>query len=256
MAFASYPSLRGRTVFVTGGGSGIGESLVEHFADNGARVAFVDIDAAASEALAGRLAGRADVPAPLFLPCDVRDIPALQAAIAEAGRRLGPVTVLVNNAGNDTRHPVDAVTVDDWDDRMAINLRHQFFCAQAVHPMMKAAGGGSIINMGSIAWLVKAGRGMPGYTTAKAAILGLTKGLAADFGKDRVRVNCVMPGWIMTQRQLDLWVDDEARRQIDENQCLPGGIEPADVARLVLFLAADDSRYCTSQTFVIDGGWI
>lgn len=250
-AFATYPSLRDRVVFITGGASGIGASLVEHFCAQGSRVAFVDIAAEAGEALAGRLVGGGG--APLFMPCDLRDIAALRDAIARAGRELGPIRVLVNNAANDDRHAVADVTPDYWDERMAINLRHQFFAAQAVHPQMKAAGGGSIVNMGSIVWKIAQG-GLPAYSTAKAAICGLTRDLARDFGSDSIRVNTVLPGAILTERQLALWMDEEALTEVLHLQCLKEKLYPPDVARLVLFLAADDSRLCTAQDFIIDGG--
>ncbi len=252
--FARDPSLKDRVVFVTGGASGIGESLVEQFGAQGSQVAFVDIDGAAGAAVAKRIA-EAGAPAPLFVECDLRDIEALRDAIARTHDALGPIRGLVNNAANDTRHPVEEVTVEYWDDRIAVNLRHQFFAAQSVFPQMKAAGGGSIINFGSVSWMFKAG-GMPGYTTSKAAVHGLTCGLARDFGKHGVRVNTLVPGWVMTRRQRELWVDEAAERLIDESQCLAGRVHPADVARLALFLAADDSAMCSAQNFIVDGGWV
>ena len=250
---ARYPDLRDMPVFVTGGGSGIGESVVEHFCDQGAQVTFVDVAAAPSEALVARVAASGARP-PRFLSCDLRDIDALRAAIADAASATGPIRTLVNNAGNDDRHRFDTVTVEYWDERMANNLRHQFFAAQAVHPMMKQAGGGSIVNFGSISWMAGEG-GYPAYTTAKAAVGGLTKTLARDFGADRIRVNTVVPGWVMTRRQVELWLDDAGERQIRERQCLPDKLMPADLARMVLFLASDDSRMCTGQNFVVDAGW-
>ncbi len=251
--FARYPSLQGRVVFISGGATGIGASLVEHFARQGAQVAFVDRQEAAGRALAGALAAEG-CPAPLFLPLDLRDIPALQQAVATVGERLGPVSVLVNNAAHDERHRIEDVTVEFWEDRMQVNLRHQFFAAQAVLPMMRAAGSGSVINMGSVSWHVGQG-GMPGYTTAKAGIEGLTRGLARDLGPDRIRVNCIIPGWIMTPRQIELWLTPEAERELMQAQCLKEKVFPADVARLALWLAAEDSRLCTSQTWVVDAGW-
>lgn len=249
---AVYPSLRDRVVFVTGGASGIGAEEVTHFARQGAKVAFVDIADDAGYALveALRAAGH---PAPHYQHCDIRDIAALQAAIASAAAALGPITVLVNNAANDQRHDYQNVTVAYWDERMATNLRHQFFAIQAVAPMMKAAGGGSIINFGSISWHTNSG-GMPAYTTAKAAVEGLTKGMARDLGPDGIRVNTVIPGWIMTQRQIDLWLTPDAEEQLLRAQCLKTKLVPEDVARMVLWLAADDSRMCTSQLWVVDGG--
>jgi NAD(P)-dependent dehydrogenase (short-subunit alcohol dehydrogenase family) len=251
---AIYPSLKGRSVFVTGGASGIGASIVRHFAAQGAAVAFVDIAAEAGHKLVQEVAAD-DRPALLFIECDLRDIEALRVAILQAADANGPITVLVNNAARDDRHPVQEVTPAYWDERMAVNLRHQFFGAQTVWPMMRAAGGGSIINMGSISWMIGQG-GMPGYTAAKAAIVGLTRGLARDLGGDNIRVNSVAPGWIMTQRQLDLWLDADGEAEILRRQCLKRKLYPADVARLVLFLAADDSAAMTNQTYVCDGGWV
>jgi D-xylose 1-dehydrogenase len=252
--YATYPSLRGRSVFITGGGSGIGAALVAHFAAQGSRVAFVDIQLQASEHLVEEISAEGH-PRPLFLACDLRDIAALRAAIAEAAEAHGAITVLVNNAAHDERHAVAEVTPDYWDDRMAVNLRHQFFAAQAVHPMMKAAGGGSIINFGSVSWMIGQG-GMPGYTTAKSAVMGLTRGLARDFGPDNIRVNSIAPGWIMTQRQVDLWLDEEGERELLARQCLKRKLYPDEMARIALFLAADDSSAMTNQTYVCDGGWV
>jgi NAD(P)-dependent dehydrogenase (short-subunit alcohol dehydrogenase family) len=251
-SFANYPSLRGRTVFITGGASGIGASEVTHFAQQGARVAFVDIndDAGTSLAKSLRDAGHSDV---FYQHCDLRDINALRASIQTAAERLGPITVLVNNAANDQRHKWEDVTVEFWDERMATNLRHQFFALQAVVPMMRSAGGGSIINFGSISWHTNHGE-MPAYTTAKAAVEGLTKGMARDLGPDKIRVNTVIPGWVMTQRQIDLWLTPEAEANLMRAQCLKEKVYPADLARMVLWLASDDSRMCTAQIWVVDGG--
>lgn len=251
---AHYPSLVDRSVFITGGGSGIGESLVEHFARQGARVCFVDIAEEASQALVQRLKAEGAA-TPHFIRCDLRDIDVLRQAVAEAKDRHGPVRVLVNNAGNDDRHTTESVTVDYWDNRMQVNLRHQFFAAQAVRPQMRDAGGGSIINFGSITWLV-GDPDCPAYVTAKAAIGGLTRALAREFGPERIRVNCVLPGWVMTERQMKLWLDEAGERQIADRQCLADKLYPADIARMVLFLAADDSRMCTSQNYIVDGGWV
>ena len=251
--FASYPSLRDRVVFVTGGGSGIGASIVEHFVAQGSRVAFVDIDQKASTALCERVK-QAGLTAPLYLPCDVRDIDALRAAIAQSQKGLGDISVLVNNAAHDDRHRLEEVTVEYWDERVAVNLRHQFFAIQAVVEQMKRLGGGSIINFGSISWMTRSG-GMPAYTASKAAIGGLTRGLARDLGPFNIRVNTVVPGWVMTERQRTLWLTSEGERQMDEHQCLPGRLQPEDLARMVLFLAADDSRLCTAQNFIVDAGW-
>jgi D-xylose 1-dehydrogenase len=250
--FAVYPSLRGRVVLVTGGASGIGAEEVTQFARQGANVAFLDIDDIAASLLINTLRDEG-LPPPLYLPCDLKNIPTLQATIAEVGRRLGAITVLVNNAANDQRHAFEDVTVEYWDERMATNLRHQFFAIQAVAPLMRAAGGGSIINFGSISWHTSQGN-MPAYTTAKAGVEGLTKSMARDLGPHGIRVNCLIPGWIMTQRQINLWLTPEAEENLLRAQCLKTKLVPADVARMVLWLASDDSRICTSQLWVVDGG--
>jgi D-xylose 1-dehydrogenase len=250
---ASYPSLRGKVVLVTGGATGIGAAHVAHFAAQGARVAFLDIQAAAARALIREVAARGHRK-PLFLECDLRDIDALRAAITSAAKRLGPVDVLVNNAAHDERHDWKEVTVSYWEDRMQVNLRHQFFAIQAVAPMMQAHGGGAIINFGSISWHLATG-GMPAYTTAKAAVEGLTRSFARDLGPYNIRVNCVIPGWIMTERQKTLWLTPEAEARTLDKMCLKHMLEPSDVARLVLWLAAADSRMCTAQLFTVDGGW-
>ena len=250
--FASYPSLRDRVVFVTGGASGIGAEHVRQFAAQGARVAFVDIaDDAAAEVMAA--IEHAGHPAPFYQHCDLTDIPALQRTIAAAAQKLGPITVLVNNAANDQRHNYADVTVAYWDERQAVNLRHQFFAIQAVAPMMRAAGGGSIINFGSVSWHTSQG-GMPAYTTAKAGVEGLTKGMARDLGGDNIRVNCVIPGWVMTERQIKLWLTPEGEKNLLEMQCLKQKLVPPDLTRMVLWLASEDSRMCTSQLWVVDAG--
>jgi NAD(P)-dependent dehydrogenase (short-subunit alcohol dehydrogenase family) len=250
---AVFPSLEGRSVFISGGGSGIGESLVEHFCRQGARVAFVDIAEEVSSAVVERIRAEGH-PAPHFIKCDIRDIEGLRAAIAEASAHNGPIRVLVNNAGNDDRHTTESVTVDYWDNRMQVNLRHQFFAAQAVRPMMRDQGGGSIINFGSITWMV-GDPDCPAYVTAKAAIGGLTRALARELGPEKIRVNCVLPGWVMTERQVKLWLNEAGERQISDRQCLQEKLYAPDIARMVLFLAADDSRMCTSQNYIVDGGW-
>ena len=250
--FAIYPSLRDRVVFITGGASGIGAEHVAQFAAQGARVAFVDIADDAAQALVSKVEA-AGHPTPLYRHCDLKDIAALQAAIADVRRALGPITVLVNNAANDQRHRFEDVTVDYWDERLATNLRHQFFAIQAVAPMMRAAGGGSIINFGSVSWHSLQG-GMPAYTTAKAAVEGLTRGMARDLGPDKIRVNTVIPGWIMTERQIALWLTPEGEQNLMQVQCLKEKLSPADVTRMVLWLASDDSRMCTAQLWVVDAG--
>ncbi|GAC1043074.1 SDR family oxidoreductase [Rhizobium sp. No.120] len=252
--FGAYSSLNDRSVFITGGASGIGESLVRQFCAQGSRVAFVDIAEESARALVQSLVSEG-ASSPLFIPCDLRDIEALQAAMAEAATRNGPIQVLCNNAGNDDRHQTDDVTVAYWDDRMAVNLRHQFFAAQSARPFMKALGGGSIINLGSITWMV-GDPDCPAYVTAKAGIYGLTRALAREFGPERIRVNCLVPGWVMTERQISLWLTEAGERQIADRQCLPDRVQPDDIARMALFLASDDSAMCTSQQFIVDGGWV
>jgi D-xylose 1-dehydrogenase len=250
--FAVYPSLRDRVVFITGGASGIGAEHVTQFAAQGAKVAFVDVADDAAQALIGKIEAAGQLK-PFYQRCDLKDIAALQATIAEVGRRLGPITVLVNNAANDQRHKFEDVTVEYWDERMATNLRHQFFAIQAAAPMMRSAGGGSIINFGSVSWHSLQG-GMPAYTTAKAAVEGLTRGMARDLGPDKIRVNTVIPGWIMTERQIALWLTPEGERNLMQVQCLKEKLVPADVTRMVLWLASDDSRMCSAQLWVVDAG--
>jgi D-xylose 1-dehydrogenase len=252
--YAIYPSLKDRAVFVTGGGSGIGASIVEHFCAQGSKVAFVDIAREASETLVKTVAGKG-LPAPLFIACDITDIPALQKAIAEAKQKLGPIRVLVNNAAHDQRHAIDTVTPEYWDERYAVNLKHQFFAAQAVYKDMASVGGGAIVNLGSTSWVVGQG-GMPCYTSAKSAVAGLTRALARDFGPLNIRVNCILPGWIMTERQITMWLTPEGEEELMKRQCLKRKLVPADIARTVLFFAAEDSGACTNQNYIVDGGWV
>jgi NAD(P)-dependent dehydrogenase (short-subunit alcohol dehydrogenase family) len=251
--FAAYPSLRDRRVLVTGGASGIGASMVEHFLDQGARVGFLDFDEAAARELLGRLGDRAS--RCRFARADLRDIAELRRGIDEVRAGLGgSIAVLVNNAARDDRHAIDDVTPDYFDERIATNLRHQFFAAQAVKDDMIAAGGGAIINMSSISFVVGQG-GMPVYLTAKSAVIGLTRALARDLGPHAIRVNAVIPGWIMTARQLEKWLTPEGEAELMRQQCLKEKLYPPDIARMVLWLAADDSRLVTAQNFTVDGGW-
>jgi len=252
--FASYPSLDGRTVLITGGGMGIGAAMVEQFALQGARVAFLDVAEEAAQAVVEGLTGRCDH-APVFEHCDLTDIGALRDSVAAVTASCGTPTVLVNNAGSDDRHTFAEVTPEYWDQRMAVNLKHQFFTAQEVAPGMKSAGGGSIINMSSLAWMIPSGS-LSVYTTAKAAIVGMTRSMAHDLGEAGIRVNCVLPGAILTERQLRLWMSPEYEREVLSRQCIKRHILPEEVARLVLFLAADDSEAMTNQNYIIDGGWI
>lgn len=251
MPSARFPDLEGASVLITGGGSGIGAALVEGFAAQGTRVAFIDIAEAPSRALAERLADMAHPP--LFLRADLRDISSLREAAAEAARRHGAVTVLVNNAAFDDRHDIAEVTEDYWDGNQAINLRPHFFTAQAVAPGMKAAGGGSIVNYTSTSFLINH-PDMPSYTAAKAGIIGLTKGLAGRLGPDNIRVNAVAPGWVMTERQRELWATEEALAAFVEGQCIRRPMEPSDMVGVTLFLASDASSMLTAQTLIVDGG--
>lgn len=253
-AFATYPSLQDRVVLVTGGASGIGEAIVEAFAANGARVVFLDVQADAAGRLIERLRpGSAH--APTFVACDLTDVAALQTAVQTILDRCGTVDVLVNNAGNDARHSIEEVTSEFWDRTIAINLKQQFFMAQAVIPRMRQARRGSIINVSSIAWVIPS-TNVPVYVTAKAGIVGMTRTLAHELGADKIRVNCVMPGAIVTERQRRLWLTPEYEAEILAAQALKRLILPEEVARLILFLAADDSCAITNQSYVIDGGWV
>lgn len=244
--FASYPSLEGRAVFVSGGGSGIGASIVEHFSAQGAKVGFVDINEPASREIAGKTGA-------LFLKCDIRDVKAYQDALAQAASTLGAITVLVNNAAHDERHKLEDVTPEFWDDRIAVNLRHAYFAIQAVVPGMKQAGGGSIVNFSSVSYHTMTAN-LSVYQAAKAATIGMTRGLARDLGMHGIRLNAITPGWIMTQRQIDLWLTPAAEADLMKAQVLKEKVYPADIARMVLFLASDDSRLISAQNFVVDGG--
>ncbi|MCW5236023.1 SDR family NAD(P)-dependent oxidoreductase [Verminephrobacter eiseniae] len=251
--FAHFPSLANRAVFVTGGGSGIGAAIVSAFARQGARVAFVDVARPASESLAQQLAD-ASHPRPWWRVCDVRDVAALQASIGDAAAQLGDFSVLVNNVANDDRHSLESVTPAYYDERMAVNERPAFFAIQAVVPGMRRLGAGSVINLGSVSWQSKT-PGFACYTIAKASVNGLTRGLAKTLGQDRIRINTVSPGWVMTERQIKLWLDAEGEQEIRRNQCLPDRLQPHDIARMVLFLASDDAAMCTAQEFKVDAGW-
>ncbi|GBH28863.1 D-xylose 1-dehydrogenase [Sphingobium xenophagum] len=249
---AVYPSLTDKHVLVTGGGAGIGEALVEAFARQGARVLFIDILDSPSHDLVERLSG--DVAhAPLYRYCDLRDIEAIRQTIAEVEREQGAIDILVNNAANDDRHSIDDITPEYWDDRIAVNLRHQFFAAQAVVPGMRRSGGGAIINLGSISWHL-ALADLVLYQTAKAGIEGLTRALARDLGPDNIRVNTIVPGNVQTPRQMQ-WYTPEGEKEIVAAQCLKDRIQPDDVAALALFLASDDARMCTGHEYFVDAGW-
>ncbi|WP_352926849.1 SDR family oxidoreductase [Mesorhizobium sp. M1088] len=242
-----------RVVLISGGASGIGADMVRAFVANGARIAFLDVQDEPAEALVRELAGAAG-PAPLYLHCDVTDVDALKASVARVRARLGPVAVLVNNAANDQRHPLDAITADYWDRSFDVNLRHHFFAAQAVHPHMKELGFGSIINFSSIAWRFGADQ-MVAYATAKGAVVALTRALARSFGPDNIRVNAIEPGAVMTERQRELWFKTrEAVDQTVQRQLIRRVLLGEEIARTVLFLAADDSRMITKQSITVDAG--
>lgn len=250
---AIYSDLKDQVVLVTGGGSGIGEAIVRQFAAQQARVAFIDIAVEPSRSLVREL--EAAGTAVHFEPCDLTDIPALQRSVAAIRKRLGPIGVLINNAAHDERHATEEVTEAVWDSRIAVNLKHQFFCAQAVIPDMKAAGRGAIINLGSTSWIIGQG-GMAAYTACKSAVLGLTRSLARDFGVHGIRVNAVAPGWIMTRRQLEKWVTPQGEAEILARQCLKRKLEPAEIARFIVFLASEEASACTNQHYIVDGGWV
>lgn len=252
--FATYPSLRDRAVLITGGATGIGESLVSHFARQGARVAFLDIQDEPAHALANTLAAEG-CPRPFYLHCDLTNIPALQEAVAQVLTTLGTVDVLVNNAANDQRHRLEDLTPEYWDRSMATNLRPHFFTIQAVMPAMRRQRHGSIINMSSISWMIPS-TGVPTYIAAKAAIVGLTRTLAHELGPDNIRVNAVLPGAIVTEKQKRLVYTPEYKAEIMASQAIKRDVLPEDVARLVLFLAADDSSAITNQSYIVDGGWV
>ena len=250
MKYAKYPSLKDRSVFVTGGASGIGADIVRAFAAQGSQVGFVDRDADSANALVEAVDGEV-----AFEECDLCDIEALRRAFAALAERIGPAQALVNNAARDDRHDWREVTAEYWDERFATNLRHMFFAIQAVAPDMIEAGGGSIVNLGSNSWWEASG-GFPAYTTAKSAVHGLTRTMARDLGDHRIRVNTVVPGWIMTERQKELWVTPDLIERHRARQCLPDLLEPVHVARMVLFLASDDALMCTANNYMVEAGSI
>jgi NAD(P)-dependent dehydrogenase (short-subunit alcohol dehydrogenase family) len=250
---ALYPDLADKVVLVTGGAAGIGEFIVRAFAAQKAVVAFVDIQKERGLRLAAELTAQSQ--RVHFAPVDVTDTAALQKAIGDFAAKLGPIGVLINNAAHDERHATDTVTSEYWDDRIAVNLKHQFFAAQAVLPGMKAAGGGSIINFGSTSWMIGQG-GMAVYTAAKSAVLGLTRSLARDYGPFNIRVNTVAPGWIMTERQIEKWLTPEGEAELMKRQCLKRRLQPAELAKFTLFLSSDEASACTNQNYIVDGGWV
>ncbi len=252
-SYATYPSLADRTVLVTGGATGIGAAFVTAFAGQGAKVAFLDIDAEGAAALVASLGAARHVPR--FHRCDITDLAALATAIGNARAEIGPIAVLVNNAANDARQRLETTTGEEFDHSIAVNLRHQYFATQAVVEDMRRLGGGSIVCLGSTGWMQK-NPDYPLYATAKAAVHGLVNGLARSLGQDHIRINCLVPGWVITAKQQRLWLDAAGEAQIVRMQCLPGHLQPEDLARAALFLAADDSRMCTGQSLIVDGGWV
>jgi NAD(P)-dependent dehydrogenase (short-subunit alcohol dehydrogenase family) len=250
MAQTVYGSLKGKTVLITGGASGIGESIARAFHGQGSKVAVLDYNRKAGEALARELGERLH-----FEHNDVRDVPALQGAIRRASEALAPITILVNNAARDDRHTIEEVTPEYWRERFATNLDHQFFATQAVLPDMERAGGGSIINMGSTSYMVS-DDAFAAYKTAKSAVVGLTRALARELGLKNIRVNCLVPGWIMTQRQIDLWLTPEGEKELLKRQCVKRKLVPQDIANFALFLGSDDSSAMSAQTYLVDGGWV
>ncbi|MCV9938597.1 SDR family oxidoreductase [Boseaceae bacterium BT-24-1] len=250
---ALYSDLAKKVVLVTGGASGIGAAITRRFAEQGSTVILFDIQRAAGEALAAELmvAGSSAH----FHEVDLTDIPALQAGIAQARAAHGPIQILVNNAAHDERHPTETVTPDYWDQRIAVNLKHQFFAAQAVLPDMKAANAGAIINFGSTSWMAGQG-GMAAYTASKSGVIGLTRSLARDYGPYNIRVNAIAPGWIMTERQIEKWLTPESEAELMRRQCLKRRLGPDEVARVTVFLASDEASACTAQHYVVDGGWV
>jgi len=248
---AIYPSIANKRVIVTGGGSGIGEGIVEGFARQGAQVSFLDVQTAAGEAVADLFSSCDHHP--IFHHCDITDGDALAARLAQCIAEMGGCDVLVNNAASDDRHKLEEVTPYYWDQRMAVNLRHQFFAAQTVMPAMREAGSGSIINMGSISWHLGL-EDLVVYQTAKAAIEGMTRSLARELGRSNIRVNCIVPGNVQTPRQAR-WYTPEGEAEIIASQCLDGRIQPTDIAAMALFLASDDARFCTAHNYWVDAGW-
>ncbi|TDN57976.1 SDR family oxidoreductase [Paraburkholderia sp. BL10I2N1] len=252
MSYANYPSLSDKTVVITGGGSGIGAAMVEAFARQGARVFFLDVAEEDSRKLQDSL--RDATYPPVFRRCDLRSVDAIQDVFAGVADIAGPIEVLVNNAGNDDRHEVDAITSTYWDERMAVNLRHQFFCAQAAAAGMRKIGRGVILNLGSVSWHL-ALPNLAIYMSAKAGIEGLTRGLARDLGDAGIRVNCIIPGAVRTPRQMQLWQSTESEAKLVASQCLPLRIESEHVARMALFLASDDAARCSGRDYFVDAGW-
>ena len=249
-----YNDLENKRVFITGGGSGIGSSIVEHFCAQGSEVYFIDINVKESKKLIDQIKKK-NFSIPTFIECDLLNIKQLQQTISNIIKEKGPINILINNAANDTRHKIDEVTEEYWNERMNVNLRHFFFTVQSVKKSMIENGGGSIINMGSTSWMIGQG-GMAAYTAAKSGVVGLTRSFARDLGEFKIRVNSVVPGWVMTQRQIDLWLNEESEKELMHRQCLKEKLMPKEIAQAVLFFSSDQSSACTNQAYVVDKGWL
>ena len=249
-----YYDLESKRVFITGGGSGIGASIVEHFCEQGSEVYFIDINEDESKKLIEDIKNK-NYSLPTFIKCDLLNIKELQKTIADIINKKGPIDILINNAANDTRHKIDDVTEEYWDERMNVNLRHFFFTVQSVKKSMIDNGGGAIINMGSTSWMIGQG-GMAAYTAAKSGVVGLSRSFARDLGEFNIRVNSVVPGWVMTQRQMDLWLNDESEKELMKRQCLKEKLMPKELAQAVLFFSSEQSSGCTNQSYVVDKGWL
>ena len=249
-----YSDLKNKRVFITGGGSGIGASIVEHFCEQGSEVYFIDINDDESKKLIEEIKNK-NYSLPTYIKCDLLNIKELQKTIADIISDKGPINILINNAANDTRHKIDDVTEEYWNERMNVNLRHFFFSVQSVKKSMIDNGGGVIINMGSTSWMVGQG-GMAAYTAAKSGVVGLTRSFARDLGEFNIRVNSVVPGWVMTQRQIDLWLNDESEKELMKRQCLKEKLMPKELAQAVLFFSSEQSSGCTNQSYVVDKGWL
>ncbi len=249
-----YFDLENKRVFITGGGSGIGASIVEHFCEQGSEVYFVDINAEESKKLVDEMKNK-KFKEPTFIECDLINIKLLQETISKILTEKGPINILINNAANDTRHKIDDVTVEYWDERINVNLRHFFFTVQAVKKSMIENNGGVIINMGSTSWMVGQG-GMAAYTAAKSGVVGMTRSFARDLGEFNIRVNSVVPGWVMTQRQIDMWLNKESEEELMKKQCLKEKLMPNEIAQAVLFFSSNQSSGCTNQSYIVDNGWL
>ena len=249
-----YSDLKNKNVFITGGGSGIGASIVEHFCEQDSEVYFIDINEEASNKLVFECKNK-NFSVPTFIKCDLLNIKDLQNTISKIIDNNGAIDILVNNAANDERHSIDEVTEEFWNERMNINLRHYFFTVQSVKKAMIANKGGSIINIGSVSWMIGQG-GMAAYTAAKSGVVGLTRSFARDLGEFDIRVNSVVPGWVMTERQIEKWLTPESETDMLKKQCLKHKLMPSDIAKTVLFFGSDASSGCTNQDYVVDKGWL